>query len=288
MEGYGDLNGYSNLAGAGGSALGTMAKGGSGAEATGLGNGGYWTGSISYPASGGYPAVGGAWGMGGYIATGGYISVGGARTVGGYPATGGTIGVGGYRATGGTRAVMTTTPVGTPVIDNSGYVTVKAGNTVLMGFISSSTAGSGSSISLTYDSSQFCAKGEVAPNGAYKSWAVAGFGVNQSQTGASGSSGSLALYGSSVSLTYNDMGASPIEFQMYDATNGSYWCYMLPQATSATTITIPFSKLTTECWNGGGSAFTSGTSISAVNLVVSGSATTTTPYSFCFLGMAVQ
>jgi hypothetical protein len=37
-----------------------------------------------------------------------------------------------------------------------------------------------------------------------------------------------------------------------------------------------------------GMAFTSGTSITMVQLVVPGSATSVTPFDYCFLGLAVQ
>jgi hypothetical protein len=156
----------------------------------------------------------------------------------------------------------------------------------MVGYIVSSTAGSGSSITLTYGKTDFCASGTVAPNSTYKSWANAGFTVNQAQSGASGSSNSLVLSGSTISVSYSDKGGSQLQFQLYDGSN--YWCYMLPPSTSPTTTTIPFSKLNTQCWDGAGSPFVSGTAITSVSIVVPGSGSTSTPYSFCFLGLTVN
>ena len=173
-----------------------------------------------------------------------------------------------------------------PTVDDSGYVKLSAGTVVMVGYITSSTAGSGSSIALTYGTSDYCASGTVAANSTYKSWAVAGFTVNQNQSGSSGSSTSLVLTGSTISISYVNHAGSPLEFQLYDGSN--YWCYMLPPSTTPTTTTISFSSLNTQCWDGRGSPFTSGTPITAVDLVVPGSSTSSTPFDFCFLGLTVN
>jgi hypothetical protein len=178
------------------------------------------------------------------------------------------------------------TAPGTPTIADSGYVTVSAGTTVLAGFVSSATGGSGSSIALTFDSTSFCASGTVGKNSTYNCWATAGFTVNQSQTGMSGSSSPLAFSGSTVTVSYVNTGGSTLEFQLYDGSN--YWCSYLPASTSPTTKTIPFSSFNTKCWDNSGTTFVSGTPITAVDLVVPGSNTTPTPYNFCFLGLTVQ
>jgi hypothetical protein len=156
----------------------------------------------------------------------------------------------------------------------------------MMGHVSSFEAGSGSTITLSYGSNSFCATGTVAADSTYSSWAGAGFSVNQAASGASGSSGSLALVGSSISVSYINRAASTLEFQLWDGSN--YWCSYLATSTSATTTTIPFSKLNTQCWNGLGSAFVSGTPITTVQIMVAGSATIPTPFDFCFLGLTVQ
>jgi hypothetical protein len=206
-------------------------------------------------------------------------SAGAMMATGNAPATAGSSAVGGAAATGGTTAA------GTPTITNSGYVTVSAGTVVLVGYVSSYEGGSGSSITLSYGPNSFCASGTVAANSTYNSWAGAGFNVNQTQ-GGSGSSSSLVLSGSTVSISYVNNAGSTLEFQLYDGSN--FWCYYLPPSTSATTATIPFSSLNTACWNNSGSSFTSGTPITAVQLVVPGSASSATPFDFCFLGLTVQ
>jgi hypothetical protein len=126
----------------------------------------------------------------------------------------------------------------------------------------------------------------VGKNSTYNCWATAGFGVNQAQSGASGSSNSLALTGSSITVSYVNKGGSTLELQLYDGSN--FWCSYLPSSATPTTKTIAFSSLNTKCWDNTGTSFTSGTSITSVDLVVPGSAFAATPYDFCFLGMTVQ
>jgi hypothetical protein len=222
----------------------------------------------------------GAMGAGG--ASGGntmLANTGGSLTVG-VPGLDGSSAMGGVSGTGGT------TMAAAPVVSDSGYVTMSAGTVVLVGFISSATAGSGSSIALTYGAQNFCASGTVAANSTYKSWANAGFSVNQDQSGASGSSSSLVLTGSTISIGYVNRGGSELEFQFYDGSN--YWCYILPASATPTTTTIPFSSLNTQCWDGLGSAFTSGTAISNISLVVPGGNVSSTPFDFCFLGLTIN
>ena len=230
---------------------------------------------------------------GGRTVTGGATLIGGGATaVKGGTSGGGTTATGRTTATGGNSGRDAgvgkdgATAPGTPTITDSGYVTVSAGTTVLAGFVSSSTGGSGSSIALTFDSTSFCASGTVGKNSTYNCWATAGFTVNQAQSGMSGSSSPLAFSGSTVTVSYVNYGGSSLEFQLYDGSD--YWCSYLPASTIPTTKTIPFSSLNTKCWDNSGTAFVSGTPITAVDLVVPGSNTTPTPYNFCFLGLTVQ
>ncbi len=236
-------------------------------------------------------AAGGILGVGGKIGAGGSIGAGGATGVNTMPAnTGGSStvafpGLDGGLAMGGagTGGASLAAP---PVVSDSGYVTVSAGTVVLAGFISSATAGSGSSIALTYAAQEFCASGTVAANSTYQSWANAGFSVNQDPSGASGSSSALVLTGSTLSISYANPGGSELEFQLYDGSD--YWCYILPPSSTPTTTTIPFSSLNTQCWDGQGSAFTSGTAIRSVSLDVPGNNVSATPFDFCFLGLTVN
>jgi len=265
------------MAGVGGATNGgrTSAAGG---EATNI-VGGHTGAGGAVAIVGGMPASAGG-SSSNRTGTGGtHMNTGGASV--NAQSTGGNSSVGGNEATGGA-----TTP-GTPTVNpDSGYVTVHAGTITLAGFASSYEAGSGSSITLTYNSTSFCASGTVASSSSYHSWAGAGFDVNQAQSGASGSSNPIVLTGSTISITYENSGGSSLEFQLYDGSN--YWCYYLPATSNPTTATIPFSSLNTQCWNGGGTTFTSGTPVTTVQLVVGGNATNPTHFDFCFLGLTVQ
>jgi hypothetical protein len=212
------------------------------------------------------------------------MDIGGAASVGGTTAS--ILHTGGGTATGGTASMGGNTEPGAPAITDSGYVTVSAGTVVLSGFVSSYVGGSGSSISLTYDASSFCASGTVGANATYNSWAGAGFNVNQTNSGSSGSTSLLALNGTMLDMSYANPAGSTLELQLWDGSD--YWCYRLPAASSATTVSIPFSSLNTKCWDDSGTAFTSGTSITTVQLVVPGSAATSTPFNYCFLGLKVK
>jgi hypothetical protein len=267
------------------------------------GTGGITGANTSAPlASGGGILIAGGNAMGGYAANGGTLAAGGTLARGGSPAggsipftggaptnrggspAGGIRATGGVLATGGSVATAGTAPVGTPAIQPDGYVTLATGTVVMAGHVSSYMSGSGSSLSLTYGSNSFCASGTVAADSTYNSWAGAGFNVNQAESGASGSSTSLVLNGSTMTVNYSNNGGSPLEFQIYDGSH--YWCAYLVGKTGPTTI--PFSTLNSQCWNGLGSSFTSGTPITAVQLVVGGSGFTPTPFDFCFLGLTVQ
>ena len=227
---------------------------------------------------------------GGAMITGGMAIIPGGNTT----TTGGTAGKGGtLLTTGGTRATtggITATGGGVvilpPKVEDSGFVTVSTGTVKMSGYISSSTAGSGSSIALVYGTAEFCASGTVAPNTTYKSWAVAGFNVNQDATGDSGSTNGLALAGNTLSIAYINRGGTTLEFQLFDGSQ--YWCYYLPPASTVSTVSIPLPNLNTQCWDGKGEAFKSGTTIKAVNLVVPGSNSSKVAYDFCFEGLSVN
>jgi hypothetical protein len=180
-------------------------------------------------------------------------------------------------------------PPGAPTVDpSSGYATIPAGTVIMSGYVSSNAGGSGSSISLTCTDNSFCAKGTVGTSTTYNSWATTGFNVNQAQSGGSGSTGSLALVGSTMSISYVNYAGSALELELWDGSSSNYWCIYLPASTSPTTATFPLSSLNTQCWDNRGESFTSGTSITMVQLVVPGSATSTTAFDYCFLGLTVQ
>ena len=269
--------GFGGATGAGGIAVG----GSGGQRSSGPAVGGSTT--VSFGGSGGN-------GLGGSttVSRGGSGGNGlGGSGSGGRTGTGGTTVV--LRDAGADVRVVADAMPGSPTIDpNSGYATVPAGTVVMSGYVTSSAGGSGASISLTCNKDSFCASGTVGASITNNSWANTGFNVNQAQSGGSGSTGSLALVGSSISISYVNHAGSRLEFELWDSVGSSFWCTYLPASTSPTTTTIPLSSLNTKCWDGSGTSFVSGTSITMVQLVVPGSATSATPFDYCFLGLTVQ
>jgi hypothetical protein len=276
--------GYHNSGGspslAGGSAMTSGGYHSSGGSPGGAGG--------SVMASGGMHSSGGRSSAGGATAfsSGGHMSSGGTPLAKGGAGAGGTIAVGGSTHAGGSPATGGTAAVGTPTIDpDSGRTTIAAGNVTIIGYASGTAHGSGSWIRPTYNENSFCAVGEVEASPTYSSWAVGNLTVNQSSQD-SGSTQPLVIDGSSIAVTYENGAGSPLEFQLWDGSQ--FWCYYLPAATNPTTVTIKLSELNTKCWDNTGTAFTPGTAIVSVSLSVPCSATTATPFDFCFLGMTVN
>jgi hypothetical protein len=180
--------------------------------------------------------------------------------------------------------------VGVPVVDpGSGYTTVVTGPIVMSGYVTGTTQGPGSTIKLEYLPNAFCASGSVGASPTYNSWAVASFAVNQPETSSGGPMQQpLVLTGNEISVTYSNSGGSTLELQLWDNKAGAFWCYYLPPATTSTTITVSFASLNTSCWDGSGTAFVSGTAITAVQLAVPGDARTARPFDYCFLGLTVK
>ena len=279
------------LAFGGSTGVGAIAVGGSGGQT-----------SIA-PAVGGSAAVsrGGSGGNGfGGSASGGSSFGGGSGGRGGGGGTAGLggSGSGGRSGTGGTTVslpdaaplrpdALVAMPVGTPVIDPSrNYVTINAGTVVLSGTVASACTGTGSLCGgPTYTETSFCTSGTVGASPSYSAWANAGFTVNQA-SGTSGSTKSLPFVGSSITVSYSNKGGSTLELQLWDGSN--YWCAYLPPSAGPNTVTIPFSKFNTACWDMSGTAFVSGTPIDMVQFLIPCSATTKTPFDYCFLGLTVQ
>jgi hypothetical protein len=95
----------------------------------------------------------------------------------------------------------------------------------------------------------------------------------------------LSLSGNSMTLSFENFAGSPLRVQIIDSSY-NYWCYTLTQA--AGPVTIPMSSFNTRCWDNSGQSFQPGTGISALQLIVPGSDTTSTPFNFCFLGVTIQ
>jgi hypothetical protein len=288
----------------GGGPTGGGTSGSGGPTSTG-GTGGAHTGGISgHPAGGSTSPVTSRGGntTAGKGGGGGSGGTGGTRTGGGGGRSGdGGRGGGGSKTggAGGTSVSLPdaspakgdarTAPIGIPTVDpNTGYTTVPTGDLVLSGYVNGTTQGSGSSITLTYNENSFCAQGVVGPSRTYNSWAVVSFNVNQPASESSGSVQPVVLNGSEVDITYSNRGGSKLEFQLWDSTGSEFWCSYLPASTSANTMAIRFSDLNSKCWDNTGTAFVSGTAITAVQLSVPGDAVNKTPFDFCFLGLTIK
>ena len=258
----------STVASSGGGA--TLAQGGSGGGRNGGGGGNSRIGS-------GGTGTGGSGGRGGNSSSGGRVGGGGAVAAV-------------SDASAPVRDSIEATPAqvpGTPTVDPaSGYTTIATGAVVMSGYVTGTAQGSGSSISVTYNDSSFCASGTVSLNTSYRSWAVVAFSVNQDQEGLSGSTSPLLLTGSDLTISYDNRAGSPLEFQVWNGKD--FWCYFLPTSTGRSSMTIPFSSLNTQCWDGSGTPFSSGTAITSVQLVVTGSPLRATPFDYCFLGLTVR
>src|ERR1700690_4170224 len=184
------------------------------------------------------------------------------------------------------RNVVDDSPaINPPTIGNDGYLTVDSGSSLFFGYVASATGGSSSSITLTYGSTAFCASGSVASNGAYASWAEAGFNVNQPKSPTGGMARALSLPGSSMILSFENLAGSPLRVVLIDSSFNA-WCYTLTQ--TAGPVAIAMSSFNTQCWDNSGQSFQPGTDIQAFQLAVPGSDPTTTPFNFCFLGVTIQ
>jgi hypothetical protein len=158
----------------------------------------------------------------------------------------------------------------------------------MSGYVTGTTQGPGSMIGLDYYPNSFCAHGSVGASPTYNSWAVASFNVNEAKDSSGPKQGSLVLNGSEITITYSNSGGSEIELQLWDNKAGQFWCYYLPTTTGNTTIAVPLSSMNTQCWDGRGTGFVSGTAITAVQLSVPGDATRATPFEYCLLGLTVK
>ena len=282
----GSLSNSGGAVGAGGAA----AEGGIGGSIDiAYGTGGRPTGaggmSILVSRTGGYSATGGNKALGGAkAATGGaYLYTGGAKA-----ASGGNtpINTGGAQATGGSFGTGGATATSSMKIANDGWAEDSAGLYVLHGYIFSFAGGSSSSITLNWDTySSFCAKGTVAANPTYISYAGAGFDVNQPTTSSGGAAALLVIDAKLMIVSFTNPGNSPLRIQMNDPNNDN-WCYDISNATSP--VTIPLASFNTACWNDSGSFFAPGTAITSIALVVPGDSVVDTPYSFCLLGVTFE
>ncbi len=262
------------------------------AYATGTGGFRATGGGKAYPFGGAISNTGGSYYYtGGAKATGGtiYTYTGGTKSTGGAKAyTGGAsyIVTGGAKSTGGAFATGGTTALGSMTVQPDGFASINAGLYTLHGYIYSFIGGSSSSLTLSYSTySSFCAKGTVAANPTYISYAGAGFNVNQTTISSGGVADPLVINAKIMIVSFTNQGSSQLRVQLNDTANDN-WCYDITNATSP--VTLPLTSFNTHCWDNSGVFFTPGTPINTIQLVVPGDSVVDRPYSFCLLGIVVE
>jgi hypothetical protein len=167
-------------------------------------------------------------------------------------------------------------------IASDGYAVVNAGLYVLHGVVYSFAGGSSSSVTLSYNSTSLCARGNVGANPTYVSWAGAGFNVNQTESGAVDP---LVLSARVIVINYSNVAGSQLRLQLNDAA-GNNWCYELTGSPSP--ATIPLTSLNTHCWDNLGTWFTPGTAITTIQMLVPGDSVVDRPFDFCMQGVQFQ
>jgi hypothetical protein len=265
---------------AGGESTNIVATGGSNGSGTGGRTGG---GSGGFTSGGSGGIVGG--GTGGFTST----STGGRTGTGGF--TGG--GSGGFTG-GGTGGVVGGGTGGAVVA--GGGLTVTGGfatNGTWMGYGYTSTFPATSSPATVMPvcptpcypttNTQLCASGMVPPDTTFASGALLGWAVNQAMatTSVSPPIGSFTTTGTGLLINVSGS-VTGLRAQIKNAA-GTTWCYSL--TTSGTTM-IPWGMFNTMCYNlaaVGAAAYTVGTPITDVQVVVPSSATTTNTFSFCMV-----
>lgn len=275
---------------AGGQTTGNGSTGGaSGSSGGSTGSGGQTSGSGGSTAS-----TGGSTGSG----TGGARSGGstGSATGGATPGSGGSTGT----ATGGSTGTATggTTGAGTgggagptgAITLTAGYASNGTWKGYAYGFVGPAT-GSKATITPTMFSmaTSFCSSGMITADTTYAS--VAGMGFNVNQEAASSTTeppiGTVATTGTGLAISVTatgltlSSGGSQLRAQVKTA--GGDYCANI----AATTAMIPWTMFNKTCWDttaAGAAAFTAGTAISAVELIIpsSGSATVG-PFNICLL-----
>jgi hypothetical protein len=137
----------------------------------------------------------------------------------------------------------------------------------------------------------FCIKGEVIASPEYIGFAMVGINLNQSRENSEPAGlllpppGSIVHYGITNDLT------SPMRVQLLGAdgeTNGNArWCVDLPlDATVSGAIALE--EFSTECWFPGAGTPYRGEPLESIAVLVPGSSTMQTPYSFCVNTLGIK
>lgn len=257
----GSGSGGSTVSGSGGS--GTPSGSGGSGTASGSGGSGTPSGSGGSGAPSGSGGSGAPSGSGGATGGGGTTGGGGA----GAPATGGNLTITGGYVTSGTFHGYAYTFTG-PMTGSK--ATIAPADFMM--------------------ATQFCANGTIQADTTYASVAGMGFNVNQimattatsppiGEAAATGT-GLVVNVGNVTGLTLAPGAGSQLRVQIQGAAD-----YCAPVAASGVNM-IPWTMFNTKCWNTtetGAMAFTAGSMIKSVALVVPSGAAVVGPFNFCLL-----
>lgn len=195
---------------------------------------------------------------------------------------------GGSTSTGSGGMIITgagsggSTGTGTPgaLSPTNGFAT----NGTWMGYAFTATFGTTATISPVCPTPCFtgtmplCASGTVGADPTFGSGALLGWNVAQAMPTAGGTAtvGTVATSGTGVAVTVS-AAVTGGRVQIQGATSANTWCANL----TGTTAMIPWAMFNTKCWDPpSGTAFTAGTAISAVQIVVPAMGTAV-PFNFC-------
>lgn len=212
------------------------------------------------------------------VATGGAGNMGGAGNLGGGTDTGGSTDSGG------------STGSGTYSVDAGGFVTsgewkgyawtAVESNTLSEGVASTIEPGNFSAVEA---GGQLCASGIVAQDAAYGGVAMLGININQ-EAASSETEPPVGLWqpsGTGIAYDITNNGSSQIRIQIQGELGypDEAWC---ADVSATPAGTVGWTDFNTECWAGGaGTAYDGSIALESVMVLIPGSNTAETPYSFC-------
>jgi hypothetical protein len=215
-------------------------------------------------------------------------SGGTTSSFGGYPATGGTA----SNPTGGVNSSNPTGGAATGTCPGSGSLTMKAGGFVTgsgwsgYGWTAATPKGTSTASPVDFSTcpaatTALCASGNVAAMSDYSGTGMIGLNLNQAE--GSSTTGSYTPTGSGVTVNVTNSGGSAVRVQIQapggDTDATKRWCATL--TTFGSPVTIPWSSFNTKCWDGSGTAYTAGTALQAVIILVPGGNSAAVSWNLC-------
>jgi hypothetical protein len=127
-----------------------------------------------------------------------------------------------------------------------------------------------------------CASGTVAADTTYNSGALLGWNINQAMSTSSASTTVAPVATTGTGLTISFTGTTTnVRVQITDGTTN--WC----ANATGTMMTIPWTMFNTKCWDpSSGMAYTAGTPITAVQLVMPADSMMARPFNWCLVSIS--